>query len=94
MKRLQMTIIGKVQGISFRSFVKQRAIELGLKGYVKNVDDKLEVVAEGNDDRLKDLLDLCNKGPARAEVEFVQMEWKDYQGEFKKFEVRYTESMK
>ena len=89
MKRLYLTIIGKVQGINFRSFVKQRAIELGLKGYVKNVDDKLEVVAEGNDDRLKELLDLCNKGPSGAEVEFVEMKWEDYTGEFKKFEIRY-----
>ena len=89
MKRLHLVIIGKVQGISFRDFVKRRAIELGIKGWVKNVDDKLEIMAEGNEKRLDDFLELCKKGPSRADVEFVQIENEKYTGEFDKFEVRY-----
>jgi len=89
MKRLHLVIIGKVQGISFRDFVKRRAIELGIKGWVKNLDDKVEVVAEGNENRLDEFLELCKKGPAEAEVEFVQIENEEYVKEFDKFEIKY-----
>ena len=86
---MQITVIGKVQGVFFRDGAKKKAIELGLVGWVRNSEDKVEMVAEGNEKRLDEFLEWCNKGPAGAEVEFVQIEWKDYTGEFKKFEIKY-----
>ena len=89
MKRLHLTVMGKVQGVFFRANAKKKAIELGLTGWVKNVNDDIEIVAEGNEKRLEEFLEWCKKGPAGARVEFIQMENEKYTGECKKFEVRY-----
>ncbi|MDO8339166.1 MAG: acylphosphatase [Candidatus Burarchaeum sp.] len=38
---------GNVQGVNYRSFVRQQALALGVKGYVKNLPDgSVEIVAE------------------------------------------------
>jgi len=38
---------GKVQGVNYRSFVRQQALALGVKGYVKNLPDgSVEIMAE------------------------------------------------
>ncbi len=89
MKRVHLVIIGKVQGINFRHDAKKKAIELGITGWARNVDDKVEIMAEGNEKRLEEFLEWCRQGPERALVEFVQIENEKYTGEFKKFEIRY-----
>lgn len=89
MKRLHLLVIGKVQGVFFRDSAKKKAIELGIRGWVKNTDDKVEVVAEGNEGRLDEFVEWCRVGPSKAAVEFVQIENEKFTGEFNKFEIRY-----
>lgn len=89
MKRVHLIISGKVQGVFFRHNTKKKAIELGIKGWVKNLEDDVEVVAEGNEGRLKELIEWCHQGPKGASVDNIQMEWEKYKGEFDKFEIRY-----
>ncbi len=82
---------GKVQGVFFRDFTQRHATALGLTGHVKNLPggDAVEVVAEGDRDRLKQLLDLVKKGPPRARVESLDVEWSAHSGSFKSFEVMH-----
>lgn len=69
MKTIKINIRGSVQGMSFRYFVKTHADKLGLKGFVRNLDNgDVEVVAEGRDEVVNDLLKLCREGPAHAQV--------------------------
>lgn len=90
MKRLHLIVMGKVQGVFFRAESKKKAIELSVRGWVKNTsDEKIEIVAEGNEKRLEEFLEWCKKGPSGAEVEFVQIENERYTGESKRFEIRY-----
>ena len=50
MKRIKVIISGEVQGVFFRSFIRQNALERGVNGYVRNrTDGKLEAVFEGKD---------------------------------------------
>jgi acylphosphatase len=45
--RLHARVIGRVQGVGFRYYVLNAAIELGLTGWVRNRrDGSVEVVAE------------------------------------------------
>jgi len=63
---------GRVQGVGFRYFVEQAANGLGLRGWVRNVDDgSVEVYAAGTAEQLSELAGLLHKGPRWAEVRGV-----------------------
>ena len=84
------TVYGRVQGVNFRHFVLRNARALGLRGYVKNLADgrTLEVYAEGEKERLDELLGHLNSGPPGAEVNQVDVSWSEYNGYFNQFGVR------
>ena len=84
-----MIIRGRVQGVFFRANARKIALNLGLNGYAKNLEDgSVEVIAEGNEENLKKLVEFCKKGPERAEVSKVDITFLDAIDEFKNFEVR------
>ena len=90
MKRVRLTISGDVQGIYYRAFVKERASELGLTGYVKNLPGgKVEVVVEGHELKIEKLLEYCKQGPVGAKIEKVEGKTEPYKCEFKEFRVKY-----
>ncbi len=73
MKRLYILISGRVQGVFFRRYVKAKADELGITGWVRNTEDgKVEILAGGNEAKLAELLESCEKGPPLAEIEKVE----------------------
>ena len=64
---------GQVQGVGFRYFVEQSATALGVRGWVRNVDDgSVEVYAVGTHHQLSELAGLLWKGPRWAEVRGVE----------------------
>lgn len=68
-------ITGKVQGVYFRQFCKEMALDLGIKGTVNNeADGSVRLIATGRTDQLNKLISLCKKGPPRSRVEEVQWE--------------------
>ena len=63
---------GRVQGVGFRYFVQRKAVELGLDGWTRNLDDgTVEVYAAGPPERLSDLAAALHVGPRMAEVRGV-----------------------
>ncbi len=81
---------GRVQGVFFRAFVHRQAIALGLTGYVCNLpQSSVEVRAEGERDKLEELLKSLHQGPPGARVEKVEVNWGDYSGNFSSFRVRH-----
>jgi len=87
-KAIRLSISGNVQGVFFRQFVKEKADELRLQGFVKNLENgDVEVVAEGEEDKIKELEKNCKKGPKFSEVKQVKVEKKDYSGKFKEFRI-------
>jgi acylphosphatase len=88
--RLEATIEGRVQGVSFRYYARRRAGELGLTGFVRNEPDgAVSVVAEGPRPRLEELLSFLRVGPRAAFVTEVDVRWLTPTGRFERFEVRY-----
>jgi acylphosphatase len=64
---------GRVQGVGFRDFVQRRAIEIGVRGYVRNLSDgSVEVVAAGSARQLAELAGYLHKGPWLSEVRAVE----------------------
>ena len=87
-KAIRLIISGNVQGVFFRQFVKDEADKLGLHGFVKNLENgDVEVVAEGEEDKIKELEKNCKKGPKFSEVKKVEFEKKAYSGKFKEFRI-------
>ncbi|MGD8626069.1 MAG: acylphosphatase [Anaerolineae bacterium] len=88
--RLEATIQGRVQGVSFRYYTRRRARELDLAGYVRNErDGTVSVVAEGARSQLEELLSFLRAGPRAAFVTEVDVRWLAATGRFEGFEVRY-----
>ena len=89
-RRLEVIVHGRVQGVNFRYFTLRRADELGLVGYVRNRwDGTVEVVAEGEEGKLKRLLEYLRVGPRAAWVREVEVRWSTPGGQFTRFEVRF-----
>ena len=73
-----MTITGKVQGVFFRSNARKKALELKIRGYAKNLENgQVEIVAQGNDDKLKDFVKFLKSGPGYANVYDMRIKHKD-----------------
>jgi acylphosphatase len=71
---LSITISGKVQGVFFRQTAKEKALELGLTGQVKNLrDGNVYIIASGTKEQLAAFTDWCKKGPPRAVVTGVEI---------------------
>lgn len=89
--RIHAMVIGRVQGVSFRYFVLERAADLDLSGWVRNRwDGSVEVTAEGSRQKLELLLQALHQGPPMANVESVEFQWLERTGEFIGFNVRST----
>lgn len=87
--RVEMKISGRVQGVWFRGSTLERARQLGVTGWVRNLPDgRVEVTAEGTRARLMDLLAFCREGPPAARVDDVDARWVDAQGLTGAFELR------
>ena len=87
--RLQATVHGRVQGVSYRYYTQRRAAELGLTGHVRNErDGTVQVVAEGSKPAVRELLSFLHVGPRTAFVTQVDTHWIAPTGEFDRFEVR------
>lgn len=85
---MKARVFGKVQGVGFRHFTMVRAKRLGLKGYVKNLEDgTVEVVAEGHEEAILKLLDMLKLGPTTAKVEKVEYEIGEYRKQFEDFDI-------
>ncbi|ALD21610.1 acylphosphatase [Hymenobacter sp. DG25A] len=67
-------IYGRVQGVFYRQSSQQEARRLGLTGFARNnPDGTVTIEAEGPPDALDALLAWCQKGPAAAQVERVEV---------------------
>lgn len=90
-KQYHIIVHGKVQGIFFRTNTVKIADKIGnLTGYVKNMPDgTVEVIAEGEETQLKELVNFCKQGPLLAKVERIVVMEKKPTGEFEGFSVKY-----
>jgi len=66
-------VSGHVQGVSFRAFTYEAARDLKLKGWVRNLTDgRVEIVADGDEKSVNQLLEKVKKGPEFAKVDGVK----------------------
>ncbi len=77
-RHLNIVLFGDVTGVGLRQAVLHKALDLKLKGFVKNNEDKtVYIEAEGPKEALEELVNFCRLSPAWSSVS--------------KFEVKETE---
>jgi acylphosphatase len=90
MVRAHILVSGFVQGVFFRFNTMRKALELEVKGWVKNREDgKVEVLCEGPEKSVKAMIEWCTKGPDGAFVSSTELTWEKYAGEFETFQIIY-----
>jgi acylphosphatase len=84
-KSVRVAISGRVQGVGYRAWVEQRAIDLDLKGWVRNrADGSVEAVLAGPADVVETMIELCRKGPRLSAVTRIETsavaheDWPDF----------------
>lgn len=86
--RAHVWVSGRVQGVWFRQSTAERAMELGIGGWVRNLEDgRVEAVFEGSPVAVADAVAYVRTGPDRARVDDVEIAYESPAGEVR-FSVR------
>lgn len=81
MKTLRVIISGTVQGVLFRKFIEENANRIGVRGYVRNLEDgRVEVVMEGIDSKVMEMLEICKTGNPHSQIRGVEVRELSFQG--------------
>lgn len=87
-KCVHILIHGRVTGVYFRAAAQREAKRLGITGWVRNRSDgSVEILAEGEEDAVKELIGWAHHGPSAARVEDVDVRYRSYTGEFPDFRI-------
>jgi len=77
-ERVHLFVSGRVQGVFFRVDTQREAQSLGLVGWVRNLPDgRVEIVAQGDAEAVRALVEWSHLGPVRAEVASVDINWEE-----------------
>ena len=77
-----------MKDVYFRASTQREAKRLGLTGWGKTRHDgSVELIAEGEEDQVKDLLAWAQHGPSTARVDKVDTRWRSYTGEYTDFRI-------
>jgi acylphosphatase len=90
-KDIIIKVIGRVQGVFFRSHTREKALELGLTGWVRNEPDgSVTIMARGEEKALSALTEWCKGGPDASNVTGIEVT-RDTpsRGKYKSFEIKY-----
>jgi acylphosphatase len=86
--RARILISGLVQGVLFRRGIADLARQLNVTGWVRNLPEgSVEVVCEGDKDKLDRVIQFCRVGPPGARVKNVDVDWFDFSGDFRGFKI-------
>lgn len=67
-------IRGRVQGVGYRAWTEDRAILLGLDGWVRNRrDGSVEALFAGAADIVAEMIAACHQGPSSSHVDAVEV---------------------
>ncbi len=87
--RVHIFVSGRVQGVLYRHNTQKMAQKLGLTGQVGNLaDGRVEVVFEGEKDKIEEMIKWARRGPFLAKVENLEIIWEKYKDEFQNFKIK------
>lgn len=76
MEKARLLVQGIVQGVGFRPTVYRIAMEIGLKGYVRNLGNIVEIVLQGNREDIKGfVVNLKSNKPPISKINSIEIKW-------------------
>lgn len=87
--RAHVFVLGTVQGVYYRATTRETAREVGVDGWVRNLDDgRVEAVFEGDRSSVEEMVDFCHEGSPAATVLDVEVDYEEPH-DLDGFEIRY-----
>lgn len=89
-KTFKVLLSGRVQGVGYRYFTESRAAKYNIKGYVRNtLDNKVEIICQGEKEDLERFIEEVKKGPSLAVVTDVKVEEIQNSPAYHDFEIKF-----
>ena len=89
--RAHIFVSGRVQGVFFRMETRDEATKRNVTGWIRNTaGGRVEAVFEGEREDVEQVIEFCRSGPPAARVTKIDVQWKEYTGEFESFKIRRT----
>lgn len=80
---------GRVQGVGFRFAAQRAARSIGVSGIVRNLPNgDVEIVVQGEQDRIDRMIDWARHGPPMARVEKIEVETRERSELLQDFDIR------
>lgn len=90
LKCAKLKIFGRVQGVFFRDYTQEKATELGLHGWVKNMPDgTVEALIQGAEPEIEKMIAWFHEGSPSSQVEKVDITWLEPADLAESFEISY-----
>ena len=87
--RAKVLLDGRVQNVGLRYHTQEKATELNLTGFVRNLTDgRVEVVFEGPANKVEELLDWFQEGALQARIDTIALRYEEPEGRFSNFSVK------
>lgn len=88
-KQYHLLVKGRVQGVGYRVSTAEKARQLGLVGWVRNLaDGRVEICIEADAEQLQQMMDWARQGPRFAEVTHIDLSENDAISGFIDFDIR------
>ena len=89
-KQVLIKVYGLVQGILLRYMTRERARELDIDGYVKNLTDgSVEIMANGQEKSVNYLINWLKASPGQSQVTDLKLKWQEPDNSWKGFQVLF-----
>ena len=86
-KSVRLTISGSLQPVFFNAFIRENAEKLGVKGFMRKLEDgRVEIFIEGDTDQVDQMVPICERGPSHSMVRKMEIKEERFQ-DFKDFKV-------
>lgn len=88
LKQVHLFINGDVIGVGFRAWTKIQAKIIGVTGWVKNVESRVEAQIQGEEEKINQIIEIIKKGPPVSHVSGVEIFWQEPKEVFDAFEIK------
>ena len=90
MIQLQIMVSGEVQGVGYRYYTQMKAIQFGITGWVKNLQDGgVEILASGKKEDLERFIDEVRRGNPFSTVDHIDVNETEKIETYRSFAIKY-----
>jgi len=88
LKQVHLFMKGDVIGVGFRMWIKMQAEIIGIKGWVRNKENHVEAVVQGEEGKINTIINLIKRGPPTSHVKNIEISWEIPKEVFETFKIR------